>query len=333
MEGLILAIVAGAVALAFAAYLAVRVLKADEGTERMQEIGAAIQEGANAFLKREYTVLAGFVVIVFIVLLALGLARDEQEPATAISYLVGAISSALAGFIGMRIAVKSNMRTASAARTGLNRALRVAFSSGGVMGITVVGIGLLGAVILWMVFGDKDIVAGFSFGASSIALFARVGGGIYTKAADVGGDLAGKVEAGIPEDDPRNAAVIADNVGDNVGDVAGMGADLFESYVGSIIASLALAATGTAVLIGVDESRVDIDVDSALAVLPFIIAAVGIAASIIGTFIVRTGETTSIGSLLWSLRRGIFAAGLLGADRLLRRHLLAVRGGRRVRHG
>ena len=311
MEGLILAIVAGAVALAFAAYLAVRVLKADEGTERMQEIGAAIQEGANAFLKREYTVLAGFVVIVFIVLLALGLARDEQEPATAISYLVGAISSALAGFIGMRIAVKSNMRTASAARTGLNRALRVAFSSGGVMGITVVGIGLLGAVILWMVFGDKDIVAGFSFGASSIALFARVGGGIYTKAADVGGDLAGKVEAGIPEDDPRNAAVIADNVGDNVGDVAGMGADLFESYVGSIIASLALAATGTAVLIGVDESRVDIDVDSALAVLPFIIAAVGIAASIIGTFIVRTGETTSIGSLLWSLRRGIFAAGFL----------------------
>ena len=311
MEGLILAIVAGAVALAFAAYLAVRVLKADEGTERMQEIGAAIQEGANAFLKREYTVLAGFVFIVFIVLLALGLAREEQEWETAISYIVGAVTSALAGFIGMRIAVKSNMRTASAARTGLNRALRVAFSSGGVMGITVVGIGLLGAVILWIVFGDKDIVAGFSFGASSIALFARVGGGIYTKAADVGGDLAGKVEAGIPEDDPRNAAVIADNVGDNVGDVAGMGADLFESYVGSIIASLALAATGTAVLIGVDESRIDIDVDSSLAVLPFIIAAVGIAASIIGTFIVRTGETTSIGSLLWSLRRGIFAAGFL----------------------
>ena len=140
------------------------------------------------------------------------------------------------------------MRTASAARTGLNRALRVAFSSGGVMGITVVGIGLLGAVILWIIFEDQDIVAGFSFGASSIALFARVGGGIYTKAADVGGDLAGKVEAGIPEDDPRNAAVIADNVGDNVGDVAGMGADLFESYVGSIIASLALAATGTAFL-------------------------------------------------------------------------------------
>ena len=311
MEGLMLAIVAGAVALIFAVFLAMRVLSADEGTDRMKEIGAAIQEGANAFLKREYTVLAGFVVIVFVVLLVLGIVRDEQEEMTAVAYLVGAVSSAVAGFIGMRIAVKSNMRTAAAARIGLNRALRVAFSSGGVMGITVVGIGILGAVILWLVFEDPNIVAGFSFGASSIALFARVGGGIYTKAADVGGDLAGKVEAGIPEDDPRNAAVIADNVGDNVGDVAGMGADLFESYVGSIIASLALAATGTAFLIGVDSSRVDIEADSSLAVLPFLIAAVGIAASIIGTFLVRTGETTNIGSLLWSLRRGIFAAGLL----------------------
>ena len=312
MEGLILAVVAGVVALAFAAFLAMRVLSADEGTDRMKEIGAAIQEGANAFLKREYTVLAGFVVIVFAALLVLGLVREEQDEMTAVAYLAGAAASALAGFVGMRIAVKSNMRTASAARTGLNRALRVAFSSGGVMGVTVVGVGLLGAVILWMIFADPNIVAGFSFGASSIALFARVGGGIYTKAADVGGDLAGKVEAGIPEDDPRNAAVIADNVGDNVGDVAGMGADLFESYVGSIIASLALAATGTAFLIGVDDpSRVSIEADSGLAVLPFVIAAVGIAASIIGTFIVRTGETTSIGSLLWSLRRGIFAAGAL----------------------
>ena len=311
MEGLILAIAAGVVALAFAGFLAMRVLAADEGSERMKEIGAAIQEGANAFLRREYTVLAGFVVIVFIVLLVLGIVREEQDEMTAVAYLAGAVASALAGFVGMRIAVKSNMRTAAAAQTGLNRALRVAFSSGGVMGVTVVGIGLLGAVILWMVFEDPNIVAGFSFGASSIALFARVGGGIYTKAADVGGDLAGKVEAGIPEDDPRNAAVIADNVGDNVGDVAGMGADLFESYVGSIVASLALAATGTAFLIGVDPSRVDIDAESGLAVLPFVIAAVGIAASIIGTFIVRTGETTSIGSLLWSLRRGIFAAGAL----------------------
>ena len=307
MEGLILAIVAGAVALVFAVYLAMRVLAADEGTDRMKEIGAAIQEGANAFLKREYTVLAGFVVIVFIVLLVLGLIRDEQDEMTAVAYLVGAVSSAVAGFIGMRIAVKSNMRTAAAARTGLNRALRIAFSSGGVMGITVVGMGLLGAVILWIIFEDPNIVAGFSFGASSIALFARVGGGIYTKAADVGGDLAGKVEAGIPEDDPRNAAVIADNVGDNVGDVAGMGADLFESYVGSIIASLALAATGAAFLGGPEV----VERESSLAVLPFVIAAVGIAASIIGTFLVRTGETTNIGSLLWSLRRGIFAAGFL----------------------
>ena len=312
MEGLILAIAAGVVALAFAGFLAMRVLAADEGSERMKEIGAAIQEGANAFLRREYTVLAGFVVIVFIVLLVLGIVREEQDEMTAVAYLAGAVASALAGFVGMRIAVKSNMRTAAAARTGLNRALRVAFSSGGVMGVTVVGIGLLGAVILWMIFEDPNIVAGFSFGASSIALFARVGGGIYTKAADVGGDLAGKVEAGIPEDDPRNAAVIADNVGDNVGDVAGMGADLFESYVGSIVASLALAATGTAFLIGIDDpSRVAIEADSGLAVLPFVIAAVGIAASIVGTFIVRTGETTSIGSLLWSLRRGIFAAGAL----------------------
>ena len=309
MDGLILAIVAGVIALAFAGYLAQRVLSADEGTDLMKEIGAAIQEGANAFLKREYTVLAGFVLIVFIVLLVLGIVRDEQEEMTAVSYLAGAIASGVTGFIGMRIAVKSNMRTAAAARDSLNRALRIAFSSGGVMGITVVGIGILGSVILWLIFADPNIVAGFSFGASSIALFARVGGGIYTKAADVGGDLAGKVEAGIPEDDPRNAAVIADNVGDNVGDVAGMGADLFESYVGSIIASLALAATGTAFLIGGNE--VPIEANSSLAVLPFLIAAVGIVASIIGTFLVRTGETTNIGSLLWALRRGIFAAGLL----------------------
>lgn len=311
MEGLMLAIAAGVVALVFAAYLAMRVMKADEGTDLMKEIGAAIQEGANAFLRREYTVLAGFVLIVFVVLLVLGIVRAEQDEMTAVAYLVGAISSAGAGLIGMRIAVKSNMRTAAAARTGLNRALQVAFASGGVMGITFVGIGILGAVVLWLIFEDPNIVAGFSFGASSIALFARVGGVIYTKAADVGGDLAGKVEAGIPEDDPRNAAVIADNVGDNVGDVAGMGADLFESYVGSIIASLALAATGTAFLVGGKVENVAIGAESSLAVAPFLIAAVGIAASILGTFIVRTGETTNIGSLLWSLRRGIFAAGIL----------------------
>ena len=314
MEGLYVAIGAGGLALVFALFLSTRVLAADEGTDRMKEIGSAIQEGANAFLRREYTVLAGFVAVVFVILLVLGFARDVQKPDTAYAYLVGAIASAITGLVGMRIAVKSNMRTAAAARTGLNQALRVAFSSGGVMGISVVGIGILGAVILWIIFEDPNIVAGFSFGASSIALFARVGGGIYTKAADVGGDLAGKVEAGIPEDDPRNAAVIADNVGDNVGDVAGMGADLFESYVGAIIASLALAATGTAFVLGAPNPEAigfTTKVDSGLAVLPFLIAAVGIVASIIGTFLVRTGENTSIGSLLWSLRRGIFASGIL----------------------
>ena len=305
MEGLYLAIGAGALALLFAVYLAQRVLAAEEGTPLMQEIGAAIQEGANAFLKREYTVLAAFVVLIFGLLLVLGFVRDDQEPNTAIAYVVGAFSSGLTGFVGMRIAVKANMRTAAAARTGLNRALRIAFSSGGVMGVSVVGIGIIGASVLWIIFEDPTIVAGFSFGASSIALFARVGGGIYTKAADVGGDLAGKVEAGIPEDDPRNAAVIADNVGDNVGDVAGMGADLFESYVGSIIATLALA--GGATVVGSDNSR-----EAAGVVLPFLIAGVGIVASILGTFIVRTGENASISSLLWSLRRGIFAAGLMG---------------------
>jgi K(+)-stimulated pyrophosphate-energized sodium pump len=306
MEGLYAALGAGALALLFAAFLARRVLAAEEGTPLMQEIGAAIQEGANAFLKREYTMLGGFVIGMFAILLLLGFLRDAQDPEVAYAYLVGALASAVTGFVGMRIAVKANMRTAAAARTGLNKALQVAFSSGGVMGISVVGIGIIGATILWIIFEDPSIVAGFSFGASSIALFARVGGGIYTKAADVGGDLAGKVEAGIPEDDPRNAAVIADNVGDNVGDVAGMGADLFESYVGSIIATLALA--GTATFLGGDE----VVRDGPAFVLPFLIGAVGIVASIIGTFLIRTGETANIGSLLWSLRRGIFAASLLG---------------------
>jgi K(+)-stimulated pyrophosphate-energized sodium pump len=310
MEGLYAAIGAGAVALLFAALLARRVLSADAGTDLMKEIGAAIQEGSAAFLKREYTMLAIFVAVVFVILLVLGFTRDEQDPETAYAYIVGAITSGIAGIIGMQIAVRSNMRTAAAARTGLNPALRIAFSSGGVMGMAVVGVGLVGATILWIIFEDPSIIAGFSFGASSIALFARVGGGIYTKAADVGGDLAGKVEAGIPEDDPRNAAVIADNVGDNVGDVAGMGADLFESYVGSIIASLALAATGTAFLVPAAAGAPTL-VDSGLAVLPFLIAAVGIVASILGTFLVRTSEEASMGSLLWALRRGIFAAGIL----------------------
>ena len=314
MEGLVAALGAGVLAIIFALFLARRVLSADEGTDLMKEIGTAIQEGSAAFLKREYSMLAVFVAVVTVILLVLGFTRDEQDPQTAYAYLVGAITSGVAGLIGMQIAVRSNMRTAAAARIGLNPALRIAFSSGGVMGMTVVGIGLIGAAVLWIIFEDPSIIAGFSFGASSIALFARVGGGIYTKAADVGGDLAGKVEAGIPEDDPRNAAVIADNVGDNVGDVAGMGADLFESYVGSIIASLALAATGTAFILGAPNPEAigfTTKVDSGLALLPFLIAAVGIAASILGTFLVRTKENASMGSLLWALRRGIFAASIL----------------------
>ena len=313
------AFAAGAVALAFAAALAVNVMRQDPGNETVQSIGRAIQQGAMAFLTREYRMLSIFVVVMFIVLALfidydvldkVGSTRDM--PATAISYLAGAVGSALAGFIGMSIAVRANTRTTVKAMQGLNPALRVAFNSGSVMGISVVGIGLIGIAALWWTFQDFNIVAGFGFGASSIALFARVGGGIYTKAADVGADLVGKLEQGIPEDDPRNPATIADNVGDNVGDVAGMGADLFESYVGSIIATLALTAVGAGALgiSGQDEF------DSNLFVLPILIAAIGIFASIVGTFLVRTGEGASMGRLLWALRIGIFSAGglvLLGA--------------------
>ena len=302
--GLYIAIGAGVLALLFAIALAVRVMREDQGNERVREIGKAIQEGSAAFLGREYRVLLVFVVIVTGVLLLLGFARDEQDWRVAIAYLVGAFGSGLTGLIGMNVAVRANMRTAAAATRALNPALRIAFSSGGVMGITVVGVGLLGAVALWFIFEDTAIVAGYSFGASSIALFARVGGGIFTKAADVGADLAGKVEAGIPEDDPRNAAVIADNVGDNVGDVAGMGADLFESYVGAIIATLALA--GTAAFLGGTDAQ-----GTPAVVLPFLIAAAGIVASILGTFVVRTGEKANIGALLWSLRRGVLASSIL----------------------
>ena len=249
MGSLIIAIVAGGVALLFAAGMAIRVLREDPGNQRMRDIGDAIREGSGAFLRREYLVLVPFIVIVAGVLWALidWHTRDDLVPRTAISYLAGTLASGTAGFIGMNVAVRANVRTAAAAMHGLNPALRVAFSSGSVMGVTVVGIGLLGVTILYIVFKDISVVAGFGFGASSIALFARVGGGIFTKAADVGTDLVGKVEAGIPEDDPRNPGVIADNVGDNVGDVAGMGADLFESYVSSIIATIALAVAATGI--------------------------------------------------------------------------------------
>jgi len=324
-EYLLFATGAGVIGLIAAGITAMGVLRKDQGSDEVREIGELIREGANAFLKREYMILSVFVVIVAVIIgvfidynvlnddkinelndIAQKAGVDAEGPWTAIAYLLGAIGSALAGYIGMSIAVRANTRTATAAQEGLNPALRVAFGSGTVMGLTVTGVGLLGIVILWSIFQDPNIVAGFAFGASSIALFARVGGGIYTKAADVGADLVGKVEAGIPEDDPRNPATIADNVGDNVGDVAGMGADLFESYVGAMIASLALAAIGAG-FFSLEEGGFD----SALLVLPMAIAGIGIIASIIGTFLIRTGPDASMGRLLWSLRTGIFGAGIL----------------------
>ncbi|MFC1991550.1 sodium-translocating pyrophosphatase [Chloroflexota bacterium] len=292
------AVIAGIIGLGFVVYLASTVLKKDAGNKRVVEITTAIEEGALAFLKREYRTLVIFVAIVFVVLALIpGIGWK-----TGVAYLIGAIASAGAGYIGMRMGVKANGRTATAAQKGLNPALRVAFSSGAVMGTTVVALGILGLSLIYLIFGGADlvnIIVGFSFGASSIALFSRVGGGIFTKGADVGSDLVGKVEAGIPEDDPRNPGVIADNVGDNVGDIAGMGADLFESYAASIVATLVVAvAAGFAW-------------NSDMAVLPFVIAAGGILAGIIGTFFVRTGEKAQMGALLWALRRGIYIASAL----------------------
>jgi K(+)-stimulated pyrophosphate-energized sodium pump len=312
---LYLSIAAGVTALVFALVMAMNVLRQDQGNETIQFIGRAIQDGAMAFLSREYRMLAIFVVFMFVILAVFidydvtdRVGTDRSVPSTAIAYLAGAIGSALAGLIGMSIAVKANTRTTVKAMVGLNSALRVAFNSGTVMGISVVGIGLIGITTVYWIFQDITIVAGFGFGASSIALFARVGGGIYTKAADVGADLVGKIEMGIPEDDPRNPATIADNVGDNVGDVAGMGADLFESYVGSIIATIALAGVG-AVALGVPGPAGDFDAD--LFMLPLLIATIGIFASILGTFLVRTSEDATMGRLLWALRGGIFGAGAL----------------------
>ena len=336
MAVLYIAVASGVVGLGFALILTLNIMRQDRGDETVQSIGRAIQDGAMAFLSREYTFLAIFVVVVFIVLAAFidydvldKVGSDRSVPSTAIAYLAGAVGSALAGFIGMSIAIRANTRTVVKAQAGLNGALRVAFNSGTVMGISVVGIGLIGITIVYWVFKDISIVAGFGFGASSIALFARVGGGIYTKAADVGADLVGKVEAGIPEDDPRNPATVADNVGDNVGDVAGMGADLFESYVGSIIATIALAAAGATFLLkdgAVSSGMVDSlttlsgmegvsdlgsSFDAELFLLPLIVAAIGIGSSILGTFLVRTSDGASMGRLLWSLRMGILGAGAL----------------------
>ncbi|MPZ74656.1 MAG: sodium-translocating pyrophosphatase, partial [Nitriliruptorales bacterium] len=261
------------------------VKKADPGSPRMVQLMEAIQEGARAFLRREYKAIAVFVVVLA-VLIALLL---DNGVLSALAYLVGAVFSALAGFIGMTVATMANARTAEAAKSGPQLALPLAFRGGAVMGFAVAGLSLLGVAAAYIVFNDVlsienpiQVVTTYSLGASSIALFARIGGGIYTKAADVGADLVGKVEAGIPEDDPRNPATIADNVGDNVGDVAGMGADLFESYAGSLIAPIALA--GFAFAQGVPEGF-----QQAALLYPLAIAAFGMLAAIIGAFTVKTG--------------------------------------------
>lgn len=279
----------GVLTLLFAAYLAVKVSRADAGNDKMKEIAGAISEGAQAFLKSEYKILVIFVAVLFI-LIGVGIGNWV----TAVCFVVGALFSTLAGYFGMNVATKANVRTANAAKeSGMNKALSIAFSGGAVMGMCVAGLGALGVSLVYIITRNVDILSGFSLGASSIALFARVGGGIYTKAADVGADLVGKVEAGIPEDDPRNPAVIADNVGDNVGDVAGMGADLFESYVGSLVSALTLGAVGAAVS-GV--------------VFPLVIAACGLLASIIGTFFVRGDEKSSPQK---ALTRGSYVSAIL----------------------
>lgn len=275
MEKMILSVpVIGLIGLLFAVFLRLHVIKQDPGNDRMREIADAIAEGARAFMTAEYRVLIIFVAVLFVVI-----GFGTRSWTTAVCFLVGSAFSTIAGYLGMSAAIRANCRTANAARTsGMSRALSVAFSGGSVMGMAVVGLGLLGVGTLFLITKDVEVLAGFSLGASSIALFARVGGGIYTKAADVGADLVGKVEAGIPEDDPRNPAVIADNVGDNVGDVAGMGADLFESYVGSLISALTLG------IVFYQEAGV---------IFPLLLSACGVVASIIGALIVRAGNNSN----------------------------------------
>lgn len=275
MEKMILSVpVIGLIGLLFAIFLRLHVIKQDPGNDRMREIADAIAEGARAFMTSEYRVLIIFVAVLFVVI-----GFGTRSWTTAVCFLVGSAFSTIAGYLGMSAAIRANCRTANAARTsGMSRALSVAFSGGSVMGMAVVGLGLLGVGTLFLITKDVEVLAGFSLGASSIALFARVGGGIYTKAADVGADLVGKVEAGIPEDDPRNPAVIADNVGDNVGDVAGMGADLFESYVGSLISALTLG------VVFYQEAGV---------IFPLLLSACGVVASIIGALIVRAGNNSN----------------------------------------
>jgi len=312
---------AAIVALIYAFIRAGWVRNQDPGNERMQMIGKWIADGAMAFLAKEYRILAVFVIAIALLLGFANAQFGESQNTNwliAVSFVLGAACSALAGFFGMRTATAANIRTASAARKGLNDALQVAFVGGSVMGLSVVGLALLGLGGLFVVYlkmypealtgGDPtmlvlNILSGFSLGASSIALFARVGGGIYTKAADVGADLVGKVEAGIPEDHPLNPATIADNVGDNVGDVAGMGADLFESYVGAIISSMIL---GAGWYVGLEAAKEGSGMNAIY--LPLAIASIGIIASILGFFLVRTEEG---GDPQKGLNRGTFGAGLL----------------------
>ena len=296
------ALIASALALLLAYYFAKTVMKADEGTDLMKEIGQAIREGAMAFLRREYQWVSVFVVAMFVLLLVVPI---DGRPSASFAYLMGALLSSVAGFIGMRIATAANTRTANAAREGAAKALPLAFKGGAVMGFTVAGLALLGIsfnYLLWVTWLGVDsafqVVAAFGLGASSIALFARIGGGIFTKAADIGGDLVGKVEAGIPEDDPRNPATIADAVGDNVGDVAGMGADLFESYAGSIVAPIVLVSLlMSGVFIKGDELQVFGDYESLL-MYPILIGALGMIASIVGALLTRGKEGQSLSKQL-----------------------------------
>jgi len=295
MENVVFAVpAAGLLALLFAYWKAAWVAKQDPGDDKIQEIVAAIREGAMAFLGREYRVIAIFVAIVAVLLALMNLQGESQSPLIAVSFVVGACASGLAGYFGMRVATNANGRTTAAATKSLSAALDVAFSGGSVMGMSVVGLALIGLGSLYLLYTlvvfpndlptTLNVITGFSMGASSIALFARVGGGIYTKAADVGADLVGKVEAGLPEDDPRNPAVIADNVGDNVGDVAGMGADLFESFVGAIVGAMVLGL-GFAVVSGAEGTT-----SMGPIILPLLIAAAGIICSMVGTLFVRVKE-------------------------------------------
>ncbi len=270
----IIVLVVGFLALGFVGYLVASILRESEGTKKMQEISQAIRQGAMAFLRREFTTLAVFTVVVFIILAVF----IEPRPWVAVAYVCGTLTSALAGWLGMNIATKANARTANAAMTSWAKGLKIAFSSGAVMGFCVVGLGLLGLSIIAFIWNDSHVWLGFAFGASSVALFLRAGGGIFTKSADVGADLVGKVEKGIPEDDPRNPAVIADNVGDNVGDVAGMGSDLYESYVSAIAASMVLGVLTLGAVKGM--------------FLPLLLSAAGIIVSIIGALSVRPKEVT-----------------------------------------